>query len=298
MKTREKMLFVLGIVILSILYWFLFYSNKSEGFFDDPGAYDALRGRLRNDLGDYCRISKFVREQVNEMQKGVGGSASDVSQMYTAVYQCTDQLASARPSCSSPNRTGMRFVPCSTFMDLPDWSDEQTVINNLRKIKDDLPERLIRESEWFAVSIKKLKEGLLAGANPAAGSNPVGVPPTLDQLNAFKEGFRGQCSAEANDYLRRMALENEARTCIPGAPVTAGSEVARINRLLNNPSIKNSVSQFNGMMSEMLKLQSDLEKLKNGNLYEWQKDGPKKTYARFEGGDRIKAFLFSLKQNQ
>ncbi len=280
-----------------ILHWYLF-SSKKEGFFDDPGAYDALRGRLRKELADYCRISKFVREQVNEMQKGMGGGASDISQLYTAVYQCTDQLASTRPSCSSPNKTGMRFVPCSVFMDLPDWSDEQEVITNLRKIKDDLPERLIRECDWFKGSIKKLQEGLASGANPAAGSNPVGVAPSVAQMNKYKEGFRGKCSAEANEYLRRKALEDEAKNCTPGAPITVGSEVARVNGLLDNPSVRKSVSQCNGMMSEMFKLQSDLEKLKNGTLYDWQKDGPKKAYAKFEGGDRTKAFIFSLQQNQ
>jgi hypothetical protein len=297
MKTRDKILFLAGIFILMAIHWYLFPAIK-EGFFDDPGAYDALRGRLRKELADYCRISKFVREQVNEMQKATGGGASDISELYTAVYQCTDQLASTRPSCSSPNRTGMRFVPCSVFMDLPDWSDEQEVIRNLRKIKDDLPERLRREGEWFASSIKKLQEGLAAGANPAAGSNPIGVAPTADQIKSAAEGFSGQCSEEATEYLRRKALENEAKSCTPGKPITVGSEVARVNGLLNNPSIRKSVSECKVMMGQMLKLQSDLEKLKNGNLYDWQKDGPKKTYARFEGGDRTQAFIFSLQQNQ
>ena len=303
MKTRDKIFFLTGIFVLMVLHWFLFRSNSSEGFFDDAGSYNALRGRLRRELGAYCKISIFVKDQVNEMQRGVGGDSSDTSQLYTGVYQCTDQLASARPSCSSPNRTGMQFVPCSVYMNLPDWSDEQTVINSLRKIKDDLPERLIRETEWFAASINKLKEGLAAGANPPTlpDNSSTGPPkpfPSMDDMNKYKEGFRGQCSAEANEYLRRKALEDEAKNCIPGKPVTASSEVARVNALLDNPSVRNSVSRSNGMMDEMLKLQSDLEKLKNGNLYEWQKDGPKKSYAKFEGGDRIKAFLFSLQQNQ
>lgn len=296
MKTRDKILFGVGLAILIILHWFLFPASSNEGFFDDPGAYDALRGRLRNDLAAYCKIASFVREQIQEMQKGFGGGASDISQMYTAVYQCTDQLASVRPSCSSPNRTGMRFVPCSIFMNLPDWTDEPTVIRTLQQIKDDLPERLIRETEWFRACIKKLKDGLAAGANPRAGSNPVGVPPTMEQMNEFKEGFKGQCSAEANEYLRRKALEDEANNCTPGKPITSGSEIARINLLLDDPSVKNSVSQCNSMMNEMLKLQSDLEKLKNGNLYDWQKDGPKKTYAACEaGGDRVKGFICSLR---
>jgi hypothetical protein len=136
------------------------------------------------------------------------------------------------------------------------------------------------------VSIKKLKEGLLAGANPAAGSNPIGVAPTADQIKSAAEGFSGQCSAEATEYLRRKALEDEAKHCTPGKPVTVASEVARVNTLLNDPSVRKSVSECKAMMGQMLKLQSDLEKLKNGNLYDWQKDGPKKTYAKFEGGDR------------
>jgi len=296
MKTRDKILFGIGIAILLILHWVLFPGSTTEGFFDDPGAYDALRGRLRKDLGPYCKIASFVREQINEMQKGFGGGSSDISQMYTAVYQCTDQLASVRPSCSSPNRTGMRYVPCSIFMNLPDWTDETTAIRTLQQIKDDLPERLQRECDWFRSSINKLKEGLAAGANPRAGSNPVGVPPSMDQMNEYKEGFRGTCSAEANEYLRRKALEDEAKNCTPGKPITAGSEVARVNMLLDDPSVRNSVSKCNSMMAEMLKLQSDLEKLKNGNLYDWQKDGPKKTYAACEaGGDRVKGFICSLR---
>lgn len=320
-----------------VLHWFLFSSNKSEGFFDMSDDYNRLRVRLRSELGSYCKISTFVRDQVKEMQEGLQKTAAllpspdaikegskgpaakktqglmeamkkkegwynlesdiDTDNLYTQVYQCKDQLADLRQSCIRPNLK-MRFVPCSVYMNLPDFSSEQGVMLNLGKIKDDLPERLIREIEWFREIIKKLKDGLVAGANPAAGSNPVGVPPSMDQMDKYKEGFQGQCSAEANEYLRRKALEDEAKNCIPGKPVTAGSEIERVNALLDDPSVRNSVSQSNGMMSEMLKLQSDLEKLKNGTLYDWQKDGPKKSYAKFEGGDRIKAFLFSLQQNQ
>ena len=303
MKTRDKILFGVGLVILILLHWFLFPGSDKEGFFDDPGAYDALRGRLRNDLAAYCKLATFVREQIKEMQKGFGGGSSDISQMYTAVYQCTDQLASVRPSCSSPNRTGMRFIPCSVYMNLPDWTDEGNAIRTLQQIKDDLPERLIRECEWFAACIKKIKEGLAAGANPPTlpeksppGAKPTDGGPTQEQMNKYKEGFRGKCSAEANEYLRRKALEDEAKNCSPGQAITSSSEIARVNLLLDDPSVRNSVSKCNGMMDEMLKLQSDLEKLKNGNLYEWQKDGPKKTYAACDaGGDRVKGFICSLK---
>lgn len=343
MKTRDKMLFGLGLAILILLHWFLFPSNLSEGFFDGSDDYNRLRLRLRSELGSYCKISSFVRDQVNEMQEGIKKTAAllpsadaikakaeskeakgtqslmkagkkregwynlesdiDSDNLYTQMYQCKDQLQDLRQSCRVPNLK-MKFVPCSVYMNLPDFSDEQGVVVNLSKIKDDLPERLVREVEWFREVIKKIKDGLAAGANPAAGSNAVGVPPSDAQMKEYEkeakdqEGFSGQCSAEANEYLRRKALEDEAKNCIPGKAVTAGSEVARVNMLLDDPSVRNSVSQCNSMMDEMLKLQSDLEKLKNGTLYDWQKGGPKKSYAKFEGGDRNKAFLFSLQQNQ
>ena len=316
-----------------ILYWYLFRSNSSEGFFDISNDYNNLRVRLRFGFVDYCKISTFVRNQVKEMQDGLKKVASslpsadaikeeanspaakntqalmkagkkegwynlendiDTDILYTEVYQCKDQLANLRQSCARPNLK-MKFVPCSVYMNIPDFSDERDIVVNLSKITDDLPERLIREIEWFREIIKKLKEGLVAGANPVAGDNPVGVAPSKADMDKYKEGFRGKCSAEASEFLRRKALEEEAKNC---KPMTPASEIARVNALLEDPSVIKSLSECNGMMVEMLKLQSDLEKLKNGTLYDWQKDGPKKTYAKFEGGDRTKAFLFSLQQNQ
>jgi hypothetical protein len=297
MKTPYKIFFIIGLVLLIILHAYLYPgdTNVKDGFMDDTRSYDILRSRLQKDLGPYCKIASFIRDQVNEMQTATGGRASDINQMYTSVYQCTDQLASTRASCSTPNKTGMRFVPCSIYMDLPEWSDDVSVVNSLRKIKDDLPERLTREIEWFNSVIKKIKDGLAAGANPAAGANAIGVAPTMDQMNAFKEGFDGYCSPEASAYLRQQEVMKEATSCTVSTP---SSEIARVNSLLDNPSVSNSVSQCNKMTSQVLKLQSDLEKLKNGTLYAWQQDGPKKSFPKFEGGDRTKSFLFSLQQNQ
>jgi len=301
MKVRDKIFFGIGIAILMILHWFLFPSK--EGFFDDNRDYDVLRNRLRKDLGPYCKLANFVREQASEMQKGMGGTSSDISQMYSDVYTCKDSLASSRPSCSNPNTSGMRFVPCSIYMDLPDWTSPIQVTGVLARITDDLPERLTRELEWFSVVMKKIQEGLAAGANPAAGTNPIGVAPTMDQLNSFKEGFLS-CSPEASEYLRQQLIAKEASSCTPSSDIrsaasrTPVTEIARINRLLDSPSIQGSITTCTTMSSAMLKIQSDLEKLKNGTLYDWQKADPPKAYAKFEGGDRTKAFLFSMQQNQ
>ncbi len=336
MKTREKILFGLGLLILMLLHWVLFPGVK-EGFFDDPTRYNALRGRLQDDLGPYCEISAFVKDQVNEMQQGlkaVSGSlpsesdikamtqsptalntqklmsAANISletwydfggdlqfnSMYKSVYKCTDSLAKSRPSCGSPN-PNMNYVPCNVYLNLPNWTDEMEVIAALRKITDDLPERLSREADWFEAVIQKIRSGLEAGARPQAGDNPPGVPPSQAQMDEYakeakkQEGFT--CSLEAMEYLKRKRLEAESKSC---QPVTGSSEIARVNRLLDNPSVRASVNRMRRMYVDMLNLKSDLEKMKNGTLYDWQKDGPKKNYAPCEaGGDRIKAFICTLK---
>jgi hypothetical protein len=334
MKAREKILFGVGIVMLILIHWFLFPGSDKEGFFDDPTAYNALRGRLQDELGPYCEISAFVRDQVNEMQEGlkkVSGSlpsASDIktmtkspkavntqklmeasretwydfggdlqfNSMYKSVYKCTDTLAKSRPSCASPN-PNMNYISCDIYLNLPNWTDEMEVIAALRKITDDLPERLVRESEWFEAVIIKIRSGLEAGARPQAGDNPPGVPPSQAQMDEYKKEAKKQegftCSLEAMDYLKKKRLESEAKSC---TPVTGSSEIARVNILLDNPSIQSSIRRMRSMYNDMLRLKSDLEKLKNGTLYDWQKDGPKKTYAPCDaGGDRVKGFICSLR---
>jgi hypothetical protein len=156
--------------------------------------------------------------------------------------------------------------------------------------------------DWFDAVIKKVKEGLAAGANPPSMPDkpPPGPPqpiPSIEQMNKYTEGFYGSCSPEASEFLRRKALEAQASSC---KALTASSEIARINALLDNPSVFASVSRSKGMMAEMVKLQSDLEKLKNGTLYDWQggNSGPKKLYPKFNGGDRLQSLLFSLSQAQ
>jgi hypothetical protein len=62
--------------------------------------------------------------------------------------------------------------------------------------------------------------------------------------------------------------------------------------------MKNSLEKMDGLLTAMLKIQSDLEKAKNGTLYPWQNDGPLKKFPQFQGGDRIASLLFSMQQNQ
>lgn len=312
MQAHLKIVFILGIIILLIIHWFIF--PLKEGFFDVGSDYEALKTRLQAELGDYCATSEFVRSQMQQMQKMAGGSPEDNDKIYQDVYTCKDSLASSRPSCifpNFPNMTGMKYEPCSTFLNLPKWSNNYNTLNALINIKDDLPERIIRDTEWFDAVINKLQNGLNAGANP-----PVDAP-SMDQLNQY-EGFESVCSPEAAAIKEALncTLPNSSRSSsissilniseargVPGAIgvpdiQSISIEIARINELLNNPIIKSSVLKCKTQKLSMLKLQSDLEKAKNGTLYEWQKDPPKVSLPKFQGGDRSQSFIFSLKQNR
>jgi hypothetical protein len=180
----------------------------------------------------------------------------------------------------------MEYVSCDTYTKLPEWSDDGSPAIALMKITNDLPERIIREAEWISANIQKLKKALAAGENPST------TPPSKEELDKLAEGFVDSCSADA---ARAKKLLAEAQSCsIPDIK----SEIARVNTMLNSSQLKDAISIMNGLFEEMKKLESDLEKLKNGELYDWQKDGPKKSYAQFKGGDRKAAFMFSLQQNQ
>ena len=311
MKLRDKFIVGFLIVILIFLHRHLF--EAKEGFFDDSSSYAALQQRLINDLGPYCKVATFVRQQLKTMISATGGANDEnsINQTYKSVYSCTDSLASSRPSCSigtgvlgRKGNSSMKYVSCDTYMKLPDWTDQYSAILALMKITDDLPERITRESEWFAVIIDKVQAGLAAGANPPS------TPPTKKQLDklaedAKKEGFAGTCSLEAAKikmaqpgFRGGMAgqIAAEAATCsLP----SASGEIARVNALLDSSSLKDSVSKMNSHMDKMIKLQSDLEKAKNGTLYSWQQEGPPKNYPPpFEGGDRTQSIIHSMKQNQ
>jgi len=283
MKTYQKILLGLLIILLMLLHNYLFAAK--EGFFDDSSKYSSLQKRLSNTMGPYCKISAFVRDQLKTMIAATGDSSS-IESTYKSIYTCSDNLASSRPSCIKPNMS-MSYVGCDTYMNLPPWSSDRATMA-LMKITNDLPERLVRESEWFASIINKLNESLALGANPPTEA------PSQDQMNAFKEGF-ATCSPEAANYQKSQKLMAEAASCsIP----SASSEIERVNSLLDSSDLKNAMGKMDGLLSSMLKIQSDLEKAKNGTLYSWQQDGPTKKFPQFEGGDRIAGLLFSMKQNQ
>jgi hypothetical protein len=298
MKTRDKLIFVGLILLLMLIHRYLFRASiGNEGFFDESSDYTTLKQRLITELGPYCKTASFVREQLKTMTSLTGGASDDatLNQTYKSVYSCSDSLASSRRSCAvllgkGPNLS-MTYVSCDTYTQLPEWSNDGSVPLALMKIKDDLPERIVRESEWFAAIIDKLKSSIAAGENPSL------TPPSKEEIDKIaedskKDGFTGTCSVEAAKM--KKAREDSESCSIPDTI----SEIARVNRLLDSPQLKQAMAGMDGLLNSMLKVQSDLEKAKNGTLYSWQQDGPAKSFPEFKGGDRSQSLVFSLQQNR
>jgi hypothetical protein len=86
-----------------------------------------------------------------------------------------------------------------------------------------------------------------------------------------------------------VSVAKEAATCILPS---LESEIARINALLDSKSVKTAVASTSSTLASMVKMQADIEEIKK----KWGDDGPKKSYTRFQGGDRLAGFLFSMKQ--
>jgi len=293
MKVYQKILFLMGILILVGIHRYLFAGN--EGFFDTSSDYNTLKKRLSETMSPYCKISSFIQDQLTTMITATKDT-TDIDSIYKEIYSCSDKLASSRRSCASPNMS-MAYVNCDTYMKLPTWSSDGSSTMALMKITDDLPERLVREAEWFAAIIKQLNETLALGANPPTSAPSEYKTSQMEPRQLKNEGFTGSptCSPEAAEYQRSQRLRKEAGSCsIPSIT----SEIQRVNSLLNSPSLKNSLARMNGLLDAMLKIQSDLEKAKNGTLYPWQQDGPPKKYPSFQGGDRTAGLLFSMQQNQ
>ena len=290
MKIRDKLIIAGLILLLILLHRYLF--QTIDGFFDESSDYTALTERLITELGPYCKVANAARDQLKTQLSSSDNPSDDTSlnAIYKTVYSCTDSMASSRQSCKLPGglgpNTSMKFVSYDTYIKLPEWSDDSSVPIALMKITDDLPERIVREREWISENMKKVQAVI------AAGENPPTTAPSMGDLNKEKEGFEEYCSADA---IRAKKAMDEAKSCsIPDV----ASEIARINLLLDSPDLKKALIGMDDLYAEMMKLQSDLEKLKNGELYDWQKDPPKKSYQQFKGGDRAAAFSFSMKQNQ
>ena len=299
MKVGMRVTFVLAIAVLLILHWFLF--REIDGFYDDSSDYINLSTKVKSTLGNYCKLADLIREQLISGYAGTNpGSASsateEVNNGYRQMYMCADNKASSRPSCARPNLSGMVYVSSDIYMRLPSWTDNISASLALVKIKDDLPERVTREADYFEQIISQLQSFLQTGANPPT------EPPTAQQL---KEPFTDGCCPQQLELLRQLTMDTrdiretrETRESKLRSLPNLTSEIKRVSALLVNKTLVAALARCDSLLARMSKIQTQLEKLKKGELYEWQKEGPAKSYEQFGGGDRIQGLLFSLKQNQ
>jgi hypothetical protein len=149
---------------------------------------------------------------------------------YNDVYNCADDLADSRPSCKGygiarnmklgAKRTDQQFVPCSVYMDLPEYNENnlEDITIALSKIPDNLSDRIKTEIEWYTVAIEKLGTGLDEGKNPPAGEAQCGAPSRPKAKLKVKEGFANKQATDDNlftferaSYNRTMATTNIAR---------------------------------------------------------------------------------------
>jgi hypothetical protein len=273
----------------------------------------------------------FQAAKVSESGDSVPGDTDQeanehIKIAYRNAYACKDELASSRASCTGTNaalalKMNMDFIPCSVYMSTPtyDDSDTSTAAIALSDIPDNLALRITKEIDWYASIIKKLQDGLDAGANPPTSLPPDApgadykAPPdkSAPPPQGKKEGFAGgKCSPEAmrlrqqkirqqkmarEQANRQQNLDAESDNC---SMPELQSEIDRVNGILNSDALKQAILRCAEVAAAAKKLQRDLALLKEGKLYAWQKSGPKKSYAQFKGGDRVAGLTFSLQQNR
>lgn len=322
MISRNKSLALFLIISIILACGFLYILNISQAIkegFEDPSLeikYTQLQSSLQRTLEPYCSLANFIQGQMKTMYQATkvsesgesvpGDSDSEVDAniriAYEKAYSCRDELADSRPTCAGIAKLGqlnvkMEFIPCSVYMNTPTYDDSDTTLAAiaLSQIPDDLALRITKEVDWYYSIIKKLQDGLDAGANP-----PADLPPGAPGADYKKEGFfagssNAKCSAEAMRLRKQRMLQAESESCtMPNLQ----TEIDRVNRILNSDALKKAVASCAAVADLAKKLESQLALLKSGNLYEWQKSGPAKSYAQFKGGDRIAGLTFSLQQNR
>jgi len=329
---RQSLALVLIITIVlscGLLYILNLSNLAKEGFQgpDEQKSYEQLQSNLKNTLGPYCSLASFMQDQmktmlmtqkVSESGEPIPGdtaaeAADHMKRAYEDAYACRDELAKSRPSCSgavmlSQGGQIMEFIPCSVYLGTPIYtaSDTSQMSLALSAIPDDLAARITKETEWYSAIINKLQSGIDAGAHPpttlpkdAPGAN--WKPEAFEDFSELSQKLRSNktCSSDAvrirKEKQRQLQLEAEAETCsIPDL----NAQIDRVSRILNSKALATAVGSCAAIQAAATKLQSDMIKLKAGNLYEWQQTGPAKSYTQFKGGDHSAAFVFSVQQNR
>ena len=238
-------------------------------------------------------------------------------------YACKEENYTKETNLNKMVREKMSFpdyeyVPCDRYMNLPDWPDVGGAAATLSKFPNDIADRVSRELQWYSAIIKQLTEALEMGKNPPNGPPDSKNSPSKDSSGKSwsadggekVEGFED--SAQCSPSAMQARLERERRAKLqsqPSKPNPAddpdtcimpdlATEIRRVNSILDSPQMNSALGQANSLLGAMKQLQISQQKAKDGTLYAWQQDGPKKSYSSFKGGDRLAGLLFSMKQNQ
>jgi hypothetical protein len=245
-------------------------------------------------------------------------------------YDCMEENYNKEKNLNKMVREKMSFpdyeyVPCDRYMNLPDWPDVGGAAATLSKFPNDMADRVTRELQWYSAIIKQLTDALEMGKNPPNSPPESKNSPSKDssgkswssdggeaeekkKLATVKEGFED--SAQCSPSAMQARLERERRAKLqsqPSKPNPAddpdtcimpdlGTEIRRVNSILDSPQMNSALGQANSLLGAMKQLQISQQKAKDGTLYAWQQDGPKKSFSSFKGGDRLAALLFSMKQ--
>ena len=220
-----------------------------------------------------------------------------ILEVYKKVYACKDDMASSRPSCKKPINpdASKEFIPCSTYLKLPAWDDNDTVTPSaaLVQIPNDLAAHLTKELDWFEAMIAQLTK-----ATDMIKSPPSSPPDSeLSGKSYAADGFldKGKCSPSDIQarlaLLRKQKLEGAASSCVI-SPIE--DELARVESILSSAELKAVLDRCGPMLERMTSLKALMDKLENGLDFSM----PKKDYLQFPGGNRADALVFSIKQNQ
>ena len=303
MLALELLIYLIIILFIIYLMWNYRKIYRFEGFYDTDlqPKYDDLTKRLSSMFAGYCKLTDFAQKTMKEGHMATSnGSEADamvfIQKTYRDIYACRDELAKSRAPCI---KVPGEFLPCTTYTNLPEWSesDQDSMAIALSNIPDNLPAKIMAESAYYKIGIQKLQEGIdTANDPPSTPPDSASTPATNSSGKPWSigEGFEdAKCSPAAaqalRERMRRSALDKEAGECtIP----SVDSEITRVSALLDSDSMIRALSTIDNIYSSMLKVQADIEEIKK----KWGDDGPKKSYEKFGGGDRIKSLLFSMKQ--
>ncbi len=184
----------------------------------------------------------------------------------------------------------------TSFFNLPPWSDDTEDLSlALSGIPDTLDSGIRKELKFYKA---KLAELMAIFSNL---KDPSTFQPPPAETTATLEGFQGgQCSAESARLAREALRKKRLAEKYPKKPAGECSirplpeEITRVEGVLSRMDIDGLAKEIAEVAKGISKFREDFQKLKDGTLFDWQKAGPKKSYAKFTGKSNADGLIFTL----